>query len=272
MTEDQNLVPEPDEAYAAQRRRLWNDAVATLTAAARLSDLEDEVGDFPGFLASALGAVAANLGGLCPLMAGRPGSWEADLLAQLLDAAVGYAAGPLELASRRTLPVLVPLNVAELVAQAYGHASNKQREERLPDFKQAAYNIFDEFAEWSAAHQIPDQNATAADWEAYEGAVRAQSRREQDAADALRERYRSAYQSYAGAFTAAVLEEAKAIDGLSVAVEVRAEIDPEATWWNPREVRNPDDDDQGDALAWHLWHAARARVGDPTLDAIATSE
>jgi hypothetical protein len=46
--------------------------------------------DFSGWLAHVLARVAGQLGSSDALTAGRPGSWEADLIAQLVKKAVGY--------------------------------------------------------------------------------------------------------------------------------------------------------------------------------------
>ena len=82
------------------------------------------------------------------------------------------------------------------------------------------------------------------------------------AEELLRARYAATFQAYAEAFTAAVLDTARAI-GLAVDVDVKAETDPEAGWWDPTDTINPADDERGDALAWHLWAAARDRVPLP---------
>ncbi|MGO9078139.1 MAG: hypothetical protein ACLQDY_03745 [Streptosporangiaceae bacterium] len=67
-------------------------AVAALIAAAR------DDGDFAGWLAGVLADVAGQLGGSGELTAGRPGSWEADLVDQLVKGTVGchdeYLPGP----------------------------------------------------------------------------------------------------------------------------------------------------------------------------------
>lgn len=99
---------------AEYRRRydeLLAEAVRVLTAAARLGrpevawvdvtvPIEDrrsvETGtlvpmDFADFAAQALSAVAANLGSSDALLAGRPGSWEADLVARLVKGTVGWS-------------------------------------------------------------------------------------------------------------------------------------------------------------------------------------
>jgi hypothetical protein len=46
--------------------------------------------DFGGWLASVLAGVAAELGSTSALTAGRPGSWEADLVQQLVKGTVGW--------------------------------------------------------------------------------------------------------------------------------------------------------------------------------------
>ncbi len=46
--------------------------------------------DFAGWLAAVLASVAARLGSVAALTAGRPGSWEAGLVDQLVAGTVGY--------------------------------------------------------------------------------------------------------------------------------------------------------------------------------------
>ena len=46
--------------------------------------------DFGGWLATVLAAVAAHLGSSDALTAGRPGSWEADLVQLLVKGTVGW--------------------------------------------------------------------------------------------------------------------------------------------------------------------------------------
>jgi hypothetical protein len=46
--------------------------------------------DFGGWLASVLASAAAELGSTFALTAGRPGSWEADLVRQLVKGTVGW--------------------------------------------------------------------------------------------------------------------------------------------------------------------------------------
>ena len=59
-------------------------AVDAITAAVRNEH------DFAGWLASVLSRVAAKQGSTAALTAGRPGSWEAALIGQLVRGAVGW--------------------------------------------------------------------------------------------------------------------------------------------------------------------------------------
>jgi fructose-1-phosphate kinase PfkB-like protein len=59
-------------------------ARAAILAAARAEH------DFGGWLAVVLASVAADLGSSDALTAGRPGSWEADLVQQLVKGTVGW--------------------------------------------------------------------------------------------------------------------------------------------------------------------------------------
>ena len=263
MTEQQQSPGlDPSEAYATEYRRLWDATVATLTAAVQLDHPQHGAVDFSDFLASALGAVAANVGSVERITAGRSGSWESAALGQLVGGTVGYDADAVELAPRRTVPVLVPLNVAQLVTEAYQDAPTESREAMLPHVDDAAQAG----EQWRAEHPAPAEDAPEAEWETYSAAEDAQIEQEQADEDALRARYFATFQAYAEAFTAAVLDEARAIEGLSVPVEVQAQTDPEATWWDPTDTTNPDDDEyQSDPLAWRLWSAARDRVPVPNV-------
>jgi hypothetical protein len=69
-------IPRPDD-YTQQA------AIAVLAAAGSEHD-------FPGWLAAVLAQVASELGSSDAITAGRPGPWEADLLQQLINDAVGY--------------------------------------------------------------------------------------------------------------------------------------------------------------------------------------
>lgn len=72
-----------------------------------------EPADFAEFVAQALVAAAANVGGVETVLAGRPGSWEADALRQL---PVGTVGGDEEyLIAHRTDPVVVEVFVEEIL-------------------------------------------------------------------------------------------------------------------------------------------------------------
>jgi hypothetical protein len=61
----------------------------TRAAIETLRDAWEHERDFAGWLASALAAVAADLGSTEALLAGRPDSWEAAHVRQLLAGTVG---------------------------------------------------------------------------------------------------------------------------------------------------------------------------------------
>jgi hypothetical protein len=79
------------------------DAVRVLTEAARLTRGEDRQQiDWAGFVAEAVCSAAANFGGVDRILAGRPGSWEADYLRRFMFGTVGW--DEQDLASYRTEP------------------------------------------------------------------------------------------------------------------------------------------------------------------------
>ena len=59
-------------------------------AATAIVDAVREEHDFGGWLARVLATAAAELGSTAALTAGRPGSWEADLIQQLVRGTVGW--------------------------------------------------------------------------------------------------------------------------------------------------------------------------------------
>ena len=72
-----------------------------------------EPDDFAEFVAQALVAVAANVGGVETVLAGRAGSWEADAVRQLLVGTVG--GDEAYLLAHRTDPVVVEVLVEEIL-------------------------------------------------------------------------------------------------------------------------------------------------------------
>jgi hypothetical protein len=67
----------PADSYSRQAR-------AAILAAVRAEH------DFAGWLAQILATIAAHLGCTDALTAGRPGSWEADLVSRLTKSTVGW--------------------------------------------------------------------------------------------------------------------------------------------------------------------------------------
>ena len=62
----------------------------TRSAVAAMARAVDAEHDFPGWLADVLARIAAHAGSADALTAGRPGSWEAALVEQLVKGTVGY--------------------------------------------------------------------------------------------------------------------------------------------------------------------------------------
>lgn len=97
-----------------------DEAVTALTAAARGQRIIDAgsanehsvPADFAGTLFRILASVAANVGGIETLLQGRPESWEADYVRQLLRSTVGQ--NEEYLLHYRTEPLQLSLNVEEV--------------------------------------------------------------------------------------------------------------------------------------------------------------
>lgn len=106
------------QAYTTRAAELHAAAVTTLTDAVRLTHPEHGPNDFAGFLAGVLAEVAANVGSVARVVAGRPSSWEAEALSEFISSTVGYDESIAELAPYRTAPIVLPLNVATLVSDA----------------------------------------------------------------------------------------------------------------------------------------------------------
>lgn len=87
------------------------DAIAALTSIAR------RYADFADIASHVLTVVAANLGGVEQLLAGRPGSWEADHLRQLVH---GTASDVSELMGYRSEPLRIQANLVEAVFDEFG--------------------------------------------------------------------------------------------------------------------------------------------------------
>lgn len=209
------------------------DIVNALTRVARRRDSHGEPCDFSNFLASVLAATAANVGGPGTLLAGRHGSWEASHFACLLEGTLGDE--PAEWQRYRTEPVVVPLNIAELIESGDHHpglaglddvieAIEDRHESDEPDHEPLAYQAEIDIA---VAH------------------------------------YTEAYRSYGSRFEAAV-REAAAARGVAVEVVVDVDDDPYSRWWAD-EVRSNPRQWAGDELIFGIWCEAHDAVPLPNV-------
>ena len=227
---------DPAEQYAADRNRLWVTATAALTAAAKLTHPTGHQLDFADFLADALAAVTANLGGVEELLAGRSGSWEAALVDQLVNGTLGYDPIDAELIRRRTEPVTVTLNVASLVDEHAAPGNGPYID---------------------ALDQLDAR---------YDGATEAEQEHLDLAAGELHRDWTDRYTAYADRFTAAVHAAAARL-GVTVPVTVEASTDPDNVYGEPDNTGDPGWADRPtDLLAWQLWRAGARRPPDRRAD------
>lgn len=230
-----------------QYTRLWNRTVSTLTEAVRLSHPLHGPMDFADFLASALRAVAGNVGSVQRITAGRPLSSESELVNALVQGAVGSRTTAEELAAYRTEPVVVRLNVAQLL----DHARFKATDEERAAIPLALYEAIDALLDpWNSGFEPTDEQL----------GTRAVAEAE------LRKRYGEAFKNFAQRFRTAVLDAAEAINGLSQPVRVKTDANAApADWWEEGLV-NSYQYQAEDALAMQLWQTAWERVGLPVDD------
>ncbi len=128
------------------------DAIAALTRAAHRTRVRGagtdqaavEPADFADIAAHVLTAVAANVGSVETLLAGRPGSWEADLVRRLVDGTAGYDG---DLVHWRTEPVrlaldpydvLFDLGIGDLYEQERDQAAEATYDDGLTDAQRDA--------------------------------------------------------------------------------------------------------------------------------------
>ena len=96
-------------------------AVRAITQAARAEH------DFVGWLAHVLAAAGGQLGGSDELTIGRPGSWEASLVDQLVKGTVGYGDEYLpEPAGRRKLTDAKVRDIRERYGDGFGEVTQRQ--------------------------------------------------------------------------------------------------------------------------------------------------
>lgn len=125
-----------DSEPARPYEQVLSDAIRVMTEAARLtwSRADGDGGsvavhiDWAEFVTLALAGAAANAGGIENVLAGRPGSWEADHVRQLLISTVGH--DEQQLPEHRTDPVVVEVFVDEIMVdlgmwKAYDNAQQE---------------------------------------------------------------------------------------------------------------------------------------------------
>lgn len=126
---DTNDEQAPDTKVQRDRADVLADAVRVLTEAARLRrpvmhrnddgqwephPTRAEQADWAEFVTQALAGAAANIGSIHAALAGRPGSWEADKLGDLLWSTVGY--DEQYLFEHRTEPLRVVVDIEQILS------------------------------------------------------------------------------------------------------------------------------------------------------------
>ncbi|HYI58761.1 MAG TPA: hypothetical protein VEX66_11370 [Microlunatus sp.] len=214
---------------------LYAETVEALTRAALRRNPDDSPSDFAAFLAQALAATAANVGGADRLVAGRAGSWEASYVDGLVRRTMGDQ--PDDWVWFRTQPVVIGLNVAELIEDERHHPG-------LMGLGEALENFDRQFA--TTDNEV--------DVDAWDRGI-----------DTITARYTNEYRLYADRFTAAARRLADRIPGLSADVYVEADTNPDSTWWSAATTTNPVE--YGcDQLAYELWYAAHDAIPLPNVD------
>lgn len=213
---------------------LYTDTITALTRAATRSS-SSGTPDFADFLAHVLAATAANVGGPDQLVAGRPGSWECSAIDRLVRGTMGDQ--PDDWTWCRTQPVVIPLNVAELIEDELHHPSLMGLGEALENFDKHFDTI--------------NSDADADAWD--------------HGIETITARYTTEYRLYAERFSQAARSIADRIPGLSADLYVEADADPNSHWWSPRVITNP----YGtgiDPLAREIWWAAHSVTRLPNVD------
>lgn len=86
------MPPAPPAPHILDEQRTMTSPEPSYTerAVTAILDAVREEHDFGGWLANVLATAAAELGATAALTASRPGSWEADLIQQLVRGTVGW--------------------------------------------------------------------------------------------------------------------------------------------------------------------------------------
>lgn len=256
-------TPEPDpmaEAITA----LTTLARGRRTVGAGTPNEHTESADFAEVACLVLTAVAANVGGVDELLAGRSGSWEADLVRQVVQGTAG--SDPVDLMRHRTEPLHLTLDVESDVFADFGIealysadvAELDAREAAADEALFAAFSTPEERARIAQiratipnlSQELTPEESTRADAlmgeaQAIVAGVTARAEAEDDplaaAADAaadsavaVRELYQRDQDAYREAFTAAV-RQALTDRGLTIAVDVIEPARADDDSWTPDE-------------------------------------
>lgn len=268
----------PEDEYLRTLEALRGQVVAAVTAAARLRHPQNGQPDIADFLADALASAAANLGGVDALLAGRPGSWEADFISRLLHGTVGW--NEEMLLDHRTEPVVVHLNVPRLVEEQMWEAPigdlQGQRPASYEDEVEAIYTRYEALAD-ELEHRLDVAEDAGDDPER----LRQRAEDEYAAMDAAQQRemrdvhaaWSSRYEQYAAAFTAAVHAAVDALAdsqlgglGLPVPVTVETVTDPDHPhlgFDHPSTSLEDEYQPHVDPIAARLWRRAVRAVPAP---------
>jgi hypothetical protein len=229
----------PIQPQQRPREDVMADAIRVLTEAARLTrpvlQRDETAAQAPGqslwvdsggrepadwaeFVSHALAGAAANMGGIEAILAGRPGSWEAESVRNLLASTVGH--DEQYLLEHRTEPLVIELNVDELLVDlgAWNAYDDANRElVRL-------YNAIG----ISTATGTPGDSVTEDALAGLEPASEEQERQADEIAE-LEERLEQQrlqdWAAYGQALRAAVEAGAARLTGLTVPVVVRVDLD-----------------------------------------------
>ncbi len=208
--------------------RVLADAVGVLTEAARLQGLASRRIDWAEFVTHALAGAAANVGGVDAVLSGRPGSWEAAGVRQLITSTVGHDEQDLLL--HRTEPVVVEIFVSEILNELGVWGQYDQATQALVERAQ------------SVDSAAPDQEQTL-------DAIAEQE-------EQLELQREQTWASYGDALKAHIQGAATRRPGLTVPVEVRVDL---------HTIRSPSDFAADWAIADDLLEDAVAAVPAPTF-------
>jgi hypothetical protein len=204
-----------------------------------------EPADWAEFVTLALAGAAANVGGISAVLAGRPGSWEAYGVRQLLASTVGEDGEFLH--EHRTEPLVITVYVDEALYErglwmAYDDAQTEltRRNMAVPE---------------------PADGAPDPEWDEQDRQIGVLA----DLEEQLEEQRKRDWAAYGEAVKAHILAAAADRSDLRVPVEVTLELDD----LRPDHVRPTDYYEPG--LAWDLMSAAVAEVpmpggGQPPLE------